>query len=147
MLTKPDCGWADITIGAFCDRCSYVQNVPSELLDALIERLGKSKPTVVEIDAEGYNYAIVFGMSSVYVIHDVCEETEAGVMSDGDESTLMQLDVPVRSLASELIADIRRDIDVWGEWCLPSSEKDREDYKATLLVKCNQLEASMDSTA
>ena len=60
MLEKPEFGWSQFRIGDFSSRVSYLTDVASDILDALIEHKRDGKPTCVFCDAEGYDFHIIF---------------------------------------------------------------------------------------
>lgn len=69
MLSKPEHGWADITIGDWSDRCSYLDDVPIALLSEISCVLETHCPRVLKFDAEGWEYLIVF---DDYETHIIC---------------------------------------------------------------------------
>ena len=101
MLDTPKHGWSSIHIGAWSDRCSYLDDVPMKLLEAFLRCFRCHEPQSVRFDAEGYEYIIVFDIYQTYVI------------TSDDEDRLAVLDATYRKLAPECIADIRRDLDAW----------------------------------
>lgn len=101
MLDTPKHGWSKIHIGAWSDRCSYLDDVPMKLLEAFFRCFRCHEPQSVRFDAEGYEYIIVFDIYQTYVI------------TSDDEDRLTVLDTTYRKLAPECIADIRRDLDAW----------------------------------
>ena len=105
MLQKPKCGWSAITIGEWHDRCSYLVDVPIDLLKAVSGVIALNTPQAVEIDAEGYNYVIVFNAFETHII----TETDDGY-------TLTTIDIGIRHIAKELVSDIEADLDSWVEW-------------------------------
>ena len=102
MLDAPKLGWRKIHIGAWSDRCSYLDDVPMKLLEAFVRCFRESEPQSVRFDAEGYEYILVFDTYQTCVI----------TSKDGNELTV--LDVDYRTLAAECITDIRRDLDAWA---------------------------------
>lgn len=52
MLDAPKYGWNRITIGPWSDRCSYLNDVPLELLEAMKQFRTTHLPTPVKFDAE-----------------------------------------------------------------------------------------------
>lgn len=133
MLDKPEYGWSHISIGEWSDRCSYLDDVPYMLLEALEESCRTFKPVAVEFDAEGWNYIIVFNSFETHII------------SDKDDSyTHTCIEVDNRDLANELIADIRENLADWADWpCGCISDDEYEERKKDLIVMCNILESRL----
>lgn len=130
MLDKPKYGWSHITIGEWSDRCSYLDDVPYMLLEALEESCRTSKPVAVEFDAEGWNYIIIFNSFETHIISD-----------KDDTYTHTCIEVDHRDLAHELIADIMENLDDWARWSYYiMSEDEYEDRKKDLTVMCGILE-------
>lgn len=105
MLKKPKDGWSKITIGDWCDRCGYIDNVPVELLRVFIGLYGDRTPSAVKFDAEGWEYIIVFDW---YEIHIITDKTNKYV--------LKTVSCDISTLAKELIKDIRSNINEWAEF-------------------------------
>ena len=68
MLSKPQFGWTDITIGDWTGKLSYIDDVPVVLLNAFCNVFSNQKPEVVCFDAEGVNYWIVFDLLDTIII-------------------------------------------------------------------------------
>lgn len=129
MLSKPVHGWSEIIIGDWSDRCSYIDDVPFMLLEAMEESCRVNKPVAVKFDAEGWWYLIVFDDFWTYIIEEV------------DESRLYVVEINRTEIAKELIADIRRDIDDWTHWlCYDDTEDYLSERKKDLLVLCDVVE-------
>lgn len=129
MLATPNAGWSRITIGDWSDRCSYLDDVPFKLLEAMEEACRENKPVSVKFEAEGWWYLIVFDDFWTYIIEE-CDETK-----------LYKVEIDRDKLAKELIADIRIDIDEWTMWF---DYRETEDYyserKKDLLALCDVIE-------
>mgnify|MGYP001027098604 CR=1 FL=1 len=104
MLSKPEHGWADVEIGDFRGRASYLTDVPNDCLDAFIYALANNAPTVIYFDAEGWEYYLVASYWNSYVI------------TDKDSAEVYYSDLSYRALANELIDDIENNIDDWANW-------------------------------
>lgn len=135
MLDKPEYGWSHITIGEWSDRCSYLDDVPYMLLEALEESCRTFKPVAVEFEAEGWNYIIIFNSFETHII----SEREPHDENDGYKYFTVEVDH--RDLAHELITDIMENLDDWAAWppCI-MSEDEYEDRKKDLAVMCSILE-------
>lgn len=137
MLSKPKHGWSEITISSWSDRCSYIDDVPFMLLEAMEESCRVNKPVSVKFDAEGWDYIIVFDQFETHIIttnpNDV--DTEFG---NFDYYTI---EVDRDELAKELITDIRKYIDYWTKWDGYCENADYvEERKKDLLVLCDVIE-------
>src|SRR5574344_1231695 len=104
MLSEPKYGWANISIGDWTDRCSYLTDVPFQLLEAMNESCKKHKPVAVEFDAEGWEYIIIFDWFKTHII------------TENDNFELKTIEVNRDNLAKELVDDILRNIDEWSSW-------------------------------
>lgn len=135
MLAKPNAGWSEITIGNWSDRCSYLDDVPILLLDTMIRLLkNPNKPQLIEFDAEGYGYIILFKSHEAFVIteKDTTELTQI-YLGHGDPIT-------VRRLARELAKDIRTELDGWTRWGYEDYDiKDLAMRRQTLNNKAREL--------
>jgi len=137
MLSKPEHGWSRITIGDWSDRCSYIDDVPFELLEALETSCRVKQPIAVKFDAEGWDYIIVFDQFETHII-----STHVNPLSFGEgDYSYYAIEVDRDELAKELVKDIRRDIDDWTMWF---DYRGTEDYyserKKDLLVLCDIVE-------
>lgn len=131
MLESPRHGWSQITIGGWSDRCSYLDDVPFLLLEAMKELFFTSKPVSVDLDAEGWEYTIVFDLFETHIITDT-----------DDGFSVKTIKVTHEEIAQELIADIRRDIIGWSHWdyCDMTDEQLCARERA-LLALCDTIEA------
>ena len=130
MLDTPKHGWSQITIGDWSDRCSYMNDVPSLLLDAIESICRTYHPAAVTLDAEGWEYILVFDSFATHIISDNCD----------DGYIYTSIDISLAELARELIDDIRRDIDGWAEWAIHPSDDEIGERKKDLLAYCDGLE-------
>ena len=129
MLDTPKHGWSKIHIGAWSDRCSYLDDVPMKLLEAFVRCFRESEPQSVRFDAEGYEYILVFDTYQTYVI----------TSKDGDELTV--LDVDYRTLAAECITDSRRDLDAWAAFMYSDANSEvLQQRKDDMLWLCDTME-------
>lgn len=123
MLAKPHAGWSEITIGNWSDRCSYLDDVPTLLLDAMTNLLkNPNKPQLVEFDAEGYEYTILFKSYEVFIITEKDETILTQIYLGRDDP------ITIRRLARELANDIMSSLNDWAKWGY-------EDYEAAWLKK------------
>lgn len=130
MLKTPWWGWSEIAIGNWHGRCSYLDDVPYRLLEAVDYTNRCGRPSSVKFDAEGYSYIIIFDM---YKTHIICD--------GGDiEYILYTVEANLKDLIRELIYDIRRDIDAWSNWFCDISDYEAEERKLDLDAWCNVIE-------
>ena len=130
MLKTPKYGWSRISIDDWNDRCSYLDDVPYKLLEAVDHTIRTCMPSAVKFDAEGYEYIIVFDMHYTHII---------GYDFDGEYSC-HTVEINLKDLTRELIADIRRDIKLWGKWYCDVSEYEAEERELDLQAWCNVIE-------
>jgi hypothetical protein len=130
MLKTPWCGWSEITIGNWHDRCSYLDDVPYRLLEAVDHVNRTGTPSAVKFDAEGWSYIIVFDM---YHTHIICDGIDVVYK-------YYTVDIHIKDLARDLISDIRRDIKAWSEWFGNISDYEAEERKLDLEAWCNVIE-------
>jgi len=131
MLRKPEHGWSQITIGSWSDRCSYLDDVPFLLLECCEQALRTAKPSVVRLDAEGWEYLIVFDLYETHII----TETDEGF-------SLTTVTVTLRELAQELVSDIRENLSLWSVW----TDCDGDGYDEEKEERSKDLSALCDIT-
>ena len=118
MLDTPEHGWSHITIGDWSDRCSYLDNVPEKLCDALKEAI-RGDFGIAHFDAEGYEYTLIFH-TAFHCVHIIT--------NDGDgEWKYRTIECNVRELAFELAEDLINHIDDWIAWLNRGHEVDTEE--------------------
>lgn len=135
MLSEPKYGWANISIGDWTDRCSYLTDVPFQLLEAMNESCKKHKPVAVEFDAEGWEYIIIFDWFKTHII------------TENDNFELKTIEVNRDNLAKELVDDILRNIDEWSSWndYGDMTERGKMQRKIMLIGLCNDLMKNITS--
>lgn len=138
MLATPKHGWSNITIGNWSDRCSYLTDVPFQLLEAMECSCREHKPVSVSFDAEGWEYIITFDWFYTHIISGKSEE---------DSFSYFSIDINRDELAKELISDIRKDIDGWSTWLDygDMSEDEISERKKDLLILCDIVEKRLPS--
>ena len=135
LLSKPQYGWCDLSIGDWQDRASYLTNPHIDLLDAFINLFKNRKSSVVECDAEGWTYIIVLDF---FVVH---------IIEDKDDFEYYSFDIDCKDLAKELIIDIEENIDYWSKWDYCDDTK--EDYQRTkkkLRYKIKELKKYLENS-
>ena len=130
MLKTPWCGWSEIKIGDWHDRCSYLDDVPYRLLEAVDYTNRTGRPSAVKFDAEGGEYIIVFDEFETHIINYDFE----------CQYHYYTIEINLKDLIKELIADIRRDLIAWSEWGYDINDYEAEERKADLDAWCNVIE-------
>lgn len=130
MLATPKHGWSDITIGDWHDRCSYIDDVPFMLLEAVDAVVRTYRPSAVEFDAEGYEYIIVFDVSETHIIFCDFES----------QYHYYTVEIDIKDLTMELINDIRKDVDLWSSWGIQMSEDELCERQKDLSAWCDVIE-------
>ena len=130
MLKTPEHGWSEITIGDWTDRCSYLDDVPYRLLEAVDDVNRTHMPSSVRLDAEGWEYIIVFDRYSTHII----------TLDFYGQWKYTTVDIYIKDLIKELIGDIRKDLDLWAEWGFELSDYVIEERKLDLEAWCKVIE-------
>lgn len=131
MLKTPKHGWSEITIGSWHDRCSDVSDdVPYKLLEAVDYTNRTSNISSVKFDAEGWEYIIIFDTSEVHII--------TNDFNYGWKYTTIE--ICLKNLTKDLIADIRKDLEAWSKWGYGRSEEEIAERKLDLQAWCNVIE-------
>lgn len=141
MLDKPEYGWSRITIGYWSEQCSYLDDVPMDLLNAFISTISNKTPSFVRFDAEGWEYIIVFSANSV----EIFTEEATDVYYSSSIYRHEYIPINLKKLALELLSDVRRDLEAWELWDINISdaelfERERAVRRANLNILCNKLE-------
>lgn len=130
MLSKPQFGWTDITIGDWTGKLSYIDDVPIVLLNAFYNVFSNQKPEVVCFDAEGINYWIVFDLSDTIIITE----------DENCQYSVSRQNVGVRKLGMQMWNDIYWELKCWAYWAIDDNNaKDYEEHKELLYNKLQQL--------
>lgn len=128
MLSKPFAGWSHITIGNWSDKCSYIDDVPVMLLDAVYQQLRNNTPQAVEFDVEGYEYIIIF------------DEFYTHIITYKDDIIYKTIEVDIEVIAKELVNDIQDDLELWISWDYkPLSKTQERSRKMILNGFCYQI--------
>lgn len=130
MLSKPLFGWADITIGDWTGKLSYIDDVPTVLLNAFYNVFSNQKPEVTCFDAEGTNYWIVFDLLDTIIITE----------DENCQYSVSRQNVGVRELGMQMWNDIYWELKDWVYWVIDDNNaKDYEERKELLYNKLQQL--------
>lgn len=130
MLSKPESGWCDITVGDFCSRASYLTNVPMDILKALN---GMGTPCVY-FDAEGWEF---------YVIFDVYETLVIGYdnpFGQSDEYCVKCFNITKEEIARQVYCDISENLDEWARWEFSAHAEDYDEAYLNRIALENELE-------
>ena len=111
-------GWADLTIGDFHCPCSYIQNVPIQILNAWKE-FQKNHYCIITIDSEGYENEIIITENGIHVlVYKDCTlyyNLNKYFETLGDKVGLLK----------DLVDDILSNIDEWVRWlCITDPDSD-----------------------
>lgn len=148
MIGKPKFGWSHIHIADWEERLSYLDDVPFELLKALIDGCKNHRPVCVKFDAEGYEYILVFEWHNVYVLYQDTFLPRTLKNQGTSHFQALCLEADRDELGKELIRDIRENADEWATFyamCDEYTNERNEDRKRLLLALCNELESLMPS--
>lgn len=130
MLSKPQFGWADITIGDWTGKLSYIDDVPVVLLNAFCNVFSNQKPEVICFDAEGINYWIVFDLFDTIIITE----------DENCQYSVSRQNVGVRELGMQMWDDITYKLKDWVRWAIDDNNaKDYEEREELLYNKLQQL--------
>ncbi|MCC8103566.1 MAG: hypothetical protein LIP11_15375 [Clostridiales bacterium] len=139
VLEMTGAGWCDIQIGNWCGFCSWVDDVPVILLEALRDAAEDYCIIPVEFDNEDCHYIILFRYSGGEIL--ILEQTRADSHGRLEYNIVTHTGVCVLDIAEQLIFDIRHDIDRWVAW--EPGVKDKESRKGYILSLCDSAEEVM----
>ena len=131
-------GWADLTIGDFSCPCSYIQNVPMEILRAYDE-FEKNGHCIISLDSEGYEHEIIITDLGVHVF------TYRNSIYHYDLSQKFNTRIKKLTLLKDLYRDIVDNVNEWVRWlCLTDPNADCyeriiEEYKNNILRYAEKL--------
>lgn len=134
MLTKPFAGWTDITLdNKSFFRCSYLTDVPMDLLIEFIKCLETKQECKIEFDAEGWEHCLIVNTQNSKEI--IFNEKKTEIISKKN----------IYDLSKELISDIESYLDDWVMWepCIEVESKkeikNRKNKMIKLLKKIKEL--------
>lgn len=140
MLKTPKYGWSEITIGDWSDRCSdiggYHDDVPYRLLEAVDDTNRTGMPSSVKFDAEGWEYIIVFDIHETHII----------TYDEDANYKYTTIEISIKDIIKELLADIRKDLKVWSEWGIDRNEYEIKERYNDLSVWCDVIERRLSWT-
>ena len=135
MISKPQNGWVDITIGDWTDRASYLTDVQNDFLDCITKVMTTHLPNCFYCDAEGWEYIIVISENAISIIRE--KDTFDYYTYEFYENNVLLKDV-----AKTIVNDIESNLNEWRTWepCLDLNDMgDIENYKNIMLEKLNKL--------
>ena len=106
MLTRPEHGWADVCIGDYRLRISYIEPVPEMLLTAFIRALSTKGRADVTFDAEGWKRRLMTGKGVTISVN--------GMRNVGDTGN---------DFVAGLTFKNGRDAEAYFEWTFPDGTK------------------------
>lgn len=132
MFNIPKNGWTEIKITdnnkTFCERASYLTDIPFEALKGIVFSLKNNVPFVQYFDAEGYEYTIVSNWFDTYII----------LSKDTDE--LIRFDINMYQLSKEILNDIQKNINEWVNFSYEDfTEKEIKIRKKELCEYCEKI--------
>ena len=131
-------GWADLTIGDFTCSCSYIQNVPMEILRAYDE-FEKNGHCIITLDSEGYEHEIIITDLGVHIF------TYRDRIYYYDLTEKFNTHIKKLTLLKDLYRDIVDNVNEWAEWmCITDPHSDcyeqvLNEYKSTILRYAEKL--------
>lgn len=150
MLSASKYGWTRVSCGtADIGPASYLTDVPGDCLDAFIGYFGgqTEQNFCMEFDAEGYSVGILEFGNSLYQVSTATEDGSLDVREiSPSRMGLPEYTLPgrmLKTLAAELVSDIRGNLDGWVYWLDGPDTLETEDAakrRAELEGKCRQLE-------
>lgn len=132
MLSKPQAGWSEFTLGEFKAHASFLTDIPFDWLRGCINGLKHVIPAAFFIDGEGV---------TCYIISDYCVTY---IINDG--SVLTSVRVGLDRFAEMLVQDIRENLEEWIWWCdVPLNEERYANRKAMLLALLDETQQCLDN--
>ena len=131
MLTKPCCGWSEVTLGNFKSCASYLDDLPFNWLRAFRNGFEHNIPVALDIDEEGSHSIIVTYYDDTYVVSDRGEGAKTLETVEG---------IDFLDVAYMLICDINDNFEDWVTW-------DHHEYPENEIdLRRNELRQLLDET-
>lgn len=134
-----DDGWADLKFGQFQCRCSYIQNIPSVILNAW-EEYQNTGHCIIMIDGESIEYEIIITEHGIKTFTYDCSGIYYHISFKDFETHQQKY-----QLLKDLVYDIIDNVDEWAKWlCLcnkndPQYNKVLNRYKQDIYNKAKSL--------
>ncbi len=140
MFKDISCGWVTIEIGDFSEGAGYLNDIPIDTLEALINSYENNIPAVIKYDTEGWQFIVVIDNQRTYIIDE--SFLDADCPRRGKREMLTVVNISKNEIVGEILMDIINDLNEWVLWngCLPDIEKeDRRNEIIRLVEKLNEL--------
>lgn len=132
MLSKPQAGWSELTLGDYKAPVSFLTDIPFDWLRGCISGLKHVIPAAFFIDGEGVTYYIVSDYCVTYII-------KSGTV-------LTQVRVSLDRFAEMLVHDIRENLEEWIWWCdFPLNAEQYANRKSMLLALLDETQQCLDN--
>ncbi|MBQ6005079.1 MAG: hypothetical protein IJL14_02395 [Selenomonadaceae bacterium] len=132
MLSVPEYGWTDFSIGDAKYQLSYLTDIPIEWLETAVYSLKKNY----------YCPFTVYGDCETSDIHCTVTEMFCHVIHDGTiPPKTYFVNMSMLDFCKALYVDISRDIDAWSDWLRYDDENFREKQKFKIQSLLNELDA------
>lgn len=105
MLDIPKNGRSRIHIGSWTGQCNCDDDVPFALLEALTNICESNQPAAVSFQTVDGDVTLVFDFDIIHIIF----HSPTGYKLSSEH-------IPCYQLASELISDLRDNLEAWGRW-------------------------------
>lgn len=130
MLTRPNHGWSEATIGDFTASAGYLTDIPFEWLRACISSLKYNIPLSLFIDEEGSACFVVSYYDKTYAIIGDEDEPELKVIND-----ISHFDI-----TGMLISYIKAYFEDWVNWYAFDKETENTDRRTELTELLREAE-------
>lgn len=132
MLSKPQAGWSELTLGDYKAPVSFLTDIPFDWLRGCISGLKHVIPAAFFIDGEGVTYYIVSDYCVTYII-------KSGTV-------LTQVRVSLDRFAEMLVHDIRENLEEWIWWCdFPLNAEQYANRKSMLLALLDETQQCLNN--
>jgi len=139
MLTKPDCGWTNVSLGDDLYRASYLTDIPLDCANSMLSALKYDIPFCVSFDAEGWGFVIV---CSPYVYYDT------QIIIYKNTTDVESYNLTFEDFVKELYKDLYDNLDDWVLWdtCGDDESNQENDFrKCEMVDKLKQIKKLIDS--
>ena len=137
MLSLPEYGWTDFSIGDAKYPLSYLTDIPIEWLNVSIYGLKNRRPFTVYGDCETTDVYCTVTEMFCHVIYEGYELTPKTFFVD-----MTKLD-----FCKALHADISVDVDAWAGWLCYNDENFRKEQKCKIQSLLDELAALIKTQA
>ena len=120
ILTIGKYGWADVKIGEFHGKASYLQETPFDFLRAFANYTETNIIPTIDCDEEGSRFIVVVDEMEVYII------------AEREDAQLYHFPVCRKKFMHDVVKDIEDQIDAAAEFVVTLAEPDSPEYKALM---------------